>query len=107
MRLVRTNTIILFLPFLLGVSSPFLANAQNATTVSAPTFAVTPGLRGATHEKDDIATTSHKQVEASPAAAVVSPAVEPVPPIEPVKAEGGIEIPGDKDGDKGRDGEGN
>lgn len=98
MKLVRINNILLVLPVLLAISSPssFLAHAQEATT------AATPSLRGAPNEKDDIATTSPKQVEVSPTAAVVSPTVESVPPLEPVKAEGegGIEIPGDKDGDK-------
>jgi len=112
MKLVRFHNIVLVVPFLFAVSSPFLASAQDATTMPVLTTAVISSLRGATNEKD-VATTRHKQAdnsitnpEESPAAPVVSPVVEPVPPIEPVKPKGGIDIPGDKDGDKGQENNG-
>jgi len=94
MKLVRINNILLVVPFLLAVSSPFLASAQEAT-------AATPSLRGTTNEKDIAATTGKQtdnvsNLEVSPTAPIVSPVVEPVPPVEPVKAEGGIEVPGEE-----------
>lgn len=85
MKLTRFNNIILVLSFVLAASNPFLASAQETT----------PSLRGTNNE--DISSTTNdddKQIDKI-GTSEMSPAVpvkEPVPPMEPMEAEGEIEV---------------